>query len=352
MSYPHAAGGSRPLAVLALSIAMLGTFAAPAGAASKDKKSATVEAAALSLGVEYGRQQMQRLAQNSDRDSLIAAALVGLSNDGKSAPAEGHADVVYRLVGEYSNDPLALYTAALICNVQTEACARGDDQVQLLRIAPNNAIHHLLLPNAGKPSTEQLHQAATAGSADSHFNALLGIVRTALADQAAPAGGDKAVDARELALALRRNELAQLPWPTFGPTMELCSPAAAREGSAELRADCSKLGLALFSDAGQSIVTRTYGGTLVRRFARGTPAETSAQAFRRQYLWLDELPGAKSTADKELMYEETATLGEWEALQRHGERSKRRRAPAADWVPNNPQALLLPEERSATSTQK
>lgn len=337
---------------LALLVAAIACVATSLGLAAAN--TASIEAAATRLSAEYGRQQMQRLAQKNDRDSLIAAALVGLPNDVKSAPAEGHDEVVKRLVGDYPTDPLAMYVAALICNVQSQPCPRGDDQVQLMRIAADNALSFLLVPNAGKPSPEQLHRAATAGTANSYNSALLVIVRAALANQPAPSGEAPGVDANELALALRRQKLSDLPWPMFGPVMELCSPAVAahREGSADLRVDCGNLGLALFSDLGASIVTRTYGGTLVRRFARGTPAEAAAKAFRRQYLWLDQLPGAGSSAEKELLIEESASLGELEALQRHAERTAGTRAPPADWVPANPDALLLPEERSLRPTSK
>jgi len=358
MSHSEASTGKRPTirTLIGSSVATLGVLCsavASPGAAAQGASSAA-ESVATGLGAEYGREQMRRLANSSDRDSLIAAALIGLTNDGQSAPAEGHADVVYRLVGDYSNDPLAVFTAALVCNVQLQPCARTDDQLQLLRIAPDNAIHHVLLPNAGKPSAEQLHRAAAAGTADSHYSALLGIVRKALANQAAPQGQTQGVDPTELALALRRNELASVPWPMFGPIMTICSPAAAarREGDASVRADCANLGLALFSDLGHNIVTRTYGGTLVRRFAKGTPAEVAANAFRRQYVWIDELPGPATSADKERLYEETVSLGEWEAFQRHAERSSGARAAPADWAPSNPQALLLPEERGAASSRK
>ena len=335
----------------ALLFAAIGCAATSPGLAAD---TASIEATASRLSAEYGRQQMQRLAQKNDRDSLIAAALVGLPNDAKSAPAEGHDEVVKRLVGDYPNDPLAMYVAALVCNVQPQPCPRGDDQVQLMRIASDNALSFLLLPNSGKPNAEQLHLAATAGTANSHHTTLLAIVRAALANQPAPSGQAQGADSNELALALRHNELNDLPWPMFGPVMELCSPAVAarREGSADLRVDCGNLGLALFSDLGASIVTRTYGGTLVRRFARGTPGETAAKAFRQQYLWLDQLPGARTSAEKELFSEESATLGEWEALQRRAERTTGNRAPPADWVPANPDALLLPEERRPLPSKK
>ena len=326
----------------------------PANAPQNVTPSASIEQAADRLAVEYGQRQMRRLAKNSDRDSLIAAALIGSPNDAKAEPAKGHEKVMQRLVREYSTDSLALYTASLICHVQLQPCAHAEYQSQLLRLAPDNAVHFLLIPNAGRPSAEQLHLAALAGKADTHFSALLGIVRSALADQPAPQGQGQIFDGKELALILRRNEIAAIPWPKFSPTVEICSAetAARLEDDPQLHADCSNLGLALFSDDGHNIVTRMFGGSIVRRFAKGTPAEAEAKEFRRQYVWMSELPDVETSADKEKLNEEEVLLGEWEAFQRHAERAGVARIPPVDWVPKNPQALLLPEERTPEPANK
>ena len=361
MSYHHARNNPRSVvtAFIGLFSVILGVACSAASGPSTQAPqnatpSASIEEVADRLAGEYGQQQMRRLARNSDRDSLIAAALIGLPNDSKAEPAKGHAKVVQRLVGEYSTDPLALYTASLICNVQSNSCANGEYQAQLLRIAPDNAIHFLLVPNAGKPSTEQLHLAALTGKADSHFSSLLGIVRTALAEQPAPEGEGPALEGRELGLALRRNEVTEVPWPTFAPTMEICSAKVAeqREQNPELHEDCSKLGLALFSDQGHNIVTRSFGGSLVRRFGKGTPAEAAAVEFRRLYVWMSELADDETSASKEKLHEEEVLLGEWEAFQRNAERAGVSRVPPADWVPKNPEALLLPEERTPEPSSK
>jgi hypothetical protein len=340
--------GTRGL--LAASRALAGALivTVSAQAAQGAGATASIDKAGLRLAPQYGDEQFQRLAKKDDRDSLIAAALVGLPNDTTSSPPDGHAQIVEKLANKFSSDPLALYTVALICNAQREPCTRADDQAHLLAIAPDNAINYLLLPNGGKPSSEQLHAAAAAGKADSHYSELLGIVRSALKDQPPPKSQGHIFDGTDLALVLRRNELAEVPWPMFGPTMESCSPAAAASAgeNPDLAADCAALGRALFADKGQNIVTRTYGGTLVRRFAKGSPEATAATEFRRQFLWLDAQPKAKTSAEKELINADEVKFGEWEAYQRHAERAGSKRAPPADWAPENAELLLLPEERT------
>lgn len=315
----------------------------------------SIEAAAEQLAGEYGQQQMRRLAKNSDRDSLIAAALIGPSNDAKREPPQGQAEIVQRLVGAYPADTLALYTAALICHVQSQPCSHGEYQTQLLRLAPDNAIHFLLVPNAGKLPATHLHLAAMAGKADTHFSTLLGIVRSALAGQPVPVHGRGEVFVgNELALLLRRNEILYVPWPNYGQILGVCSAeAAGRHEDGQLLEDCSNLGLKLFSDDGDNIATRMVGSSMVRRFAKDTPTEVEAKALRRQYVWLNEqLPDEATPAQQEQLQQEEVLVGEWEAYQRNAERMGVKRRPPLDWIPANPEALLLPEERMSKPPSK
>jgi hypothetical protein len=316
-------------------------------------RSVPPDAQASRLAQDYASLQQQRLATRGDRDSLIAAALVGLADADGGKPAPGHEDVLRRLLAEHGDDELALYTVALACQHLPEPCAGADAAAKLVQLSPGNAVHWLLQPMGASPDRERLHSAATAGVADSHQGALLGIVRNALAGQPAPAEADAGVDELALALTLRQRELASIPWPAYAPVMELCSAQAAREASAgssdgeSLRTDCAKLGHALFSDQGQQIVTRMYGGTLLRRFAPGTQSASEALAFRRQYLWLDELRLGGNASAREQIDQDAVEHGEWEALQRQAERSGSARNPPADWMPKDRAALQLPEERGA-----
>lgn len=308
--------------------------------------SASTEARAEQLAGEYARQQMARLAQLEDRDSLIAAALIGAPNVTEPEPA-GHDEVLQRLVTSFPGDPLALYTAALVCHVQTRECKTPEFQARLVDVEPDNALNHLLTPNSRQPNLEQLGKAAGAARADSHFSPLLGIVRSALAGQAAPAAEDHKVNEQQLALQLRRNEVGYVPWPRIGPTMGLCNAdVATRSDQAPLQAQCAKLGGLLFNDHGNNLVTKMFGVTLLRRFAKGPPAAAEALELRRQYVWLSELPDETSPAELERLQDEEVAFGEWEAFQRHAERQGVTRTPPADWVPLNPEFILLQEERT------
>ena len=302
-----------------------------------------------SLAGKYAEQQMQRLEKLGDRDSLIAAALIGLPNAEGAGPVAGQPQVLQKLVATFPEDPLALYTAALICQAQTQPCAKSGYQERLLKVAPDNVIHYLVRPNGGKPSAAQVQLAAAAGKADSHFTALLGIVRKALADQPAVGGSGALAQSKELALILRQNEVDSVPWPKLAPTTETCSVKLAADAAQNptLHADCLVVGLALFFDEGQSMVARSFGGSIIRRFAPGTQSAIDAAAFRRQYVWMSEAPNPATTAAREQINEDQVLYGEWEAFQRHAERTGMKREPPADWAPKNPDLLLLPEERKA-----
>jgi hypothetical protein len=348
----HSNNSSNPFAARAgVAVLLLGFACAGASAqvlpAPTPSKSITQVAA--SLADSYAEQQMQRLSGIGDRDSLIAAALIGLPNADGAQPVKGHDQVVQRLVTAFPEDPMALYTAALICQSQATPCAKSGFQARLLKVAPDNAIHHLVLPNGDKPSAEAIHQAAAAGKADTHFMALLGIVRNSLADQPAPEGAGAFAGKRELSLLLRQAEVNSVPWPKLAPTTETCSVNLASHPDQDptLHADCLVVGLALYFDAGQSLVARSFGGSIIRRFAPGTQAALDAIAFRRQYVWLSDAPDPATTAAKEQINEDAVQFGEWEAFRRHAERSGKTREPPPGWVPRNPELLLLPEERGS-----
>jgi len=299
--------------------------------------------------VSYRAQQMQRLAALGDRDSLIAAALVGLGEGKGEAPAAGHEEVLRRLYAEHGDDELALFAVALACQAAAGPCGADEAPAALLRIAPGNAVHWLMQPPGATVDAARLHSAAEAGIADSHHSQLLAIVRNALASQAAPTTPD--LDA--LALDLRLRVQTSLPYPAYGAAMDTCNARAAAQaalaaagGDGEaLRQDCANLGTELFSDKNQQVVTRMYGGTLVRRFAPNSPMATEALAFRRQYLWLDQLRIEGGAGARDQLEDEAIVVGEWEALQKQAERSGSTRSPPDDWQPADPSALLLPEFR-------
>jgi hypothetical protein len=303
-----------------------------------------LEQAADSQRAEYRQQQWTRLAKANDRDSLIAAVLIGMPF-GSDAPVDGHELVERHLAETFGSDPLALYVLALSCQVASAPCTRTEYYDMLVRIAPDNAVHWLLLPNKGEPSAAQLHSAASASIADSHLGATISIVRSALADQPAPQIVP-GVDANELALKLRRTVADLVPVAIYGKAVIMCKPPKVEQPD-----DCIALGRSLFHDQSGSILTRMIGSAILRRLLKGTPEDTAAREFRREYVWGDQQLTASHASYQEQFQIEIAQFGEWEAWQRSLDRSGIARKPPAGWTPSDPNLLLLSEERTPAATK-
>ena len=310
-------------------------------------KSAVEQAADSQLG-DYRQQQWSRLAGKQDRDSLIAAVLLGMPNDPENPVSlAGNDAVEKRLAAKFGRDPDALFALALSCQLQKDSCAHPEYYQALVKLAPDNAVNWLLLPNRGTPDAAQLHSAATASMADSQARMLMGRVRAVLADQPAPtqvAG----VDGTQLALMLRRHVADQVSLPMFRSVVVLCkAPPEA------MRSDCIELGRHLEVDRSGSILARIIGSVIIRRLEKGTAEEADAKQLRRDYVWMSEQAGwlgsdeeAASSSDEEQLQVDCVALGEWTAWERTMQRAGVSTKPPADWVPKNPQSLLLSEERT------
>ena len=222
LSPARKAGGA---SVLALAVLAFGgaTFSSPAAAASGGSNT-TLSSVAAQLQADYRQQQWQRLSEKTDRDSLIAAVLIGMPTESHPETMNGQLELEQRLAALSSQDPLALFVLALACQAKTPLCQQPGYYDALVRLAPDNAVHWLLLPNGEAPSKAQLHQAGLATLADSHTRELARIVRAALGDQpiiAVPAG----MDPRELALLQRRNAVDLLASPNFAGGDAVAGPA-------------------------------------------------------------------------------------------------------------------------------
>ncbi len=330
----------------ALTLACAISLQAHAQAMTESGVPAALTQAADHQRADYRQQQWQRLAAKSDRDSLIAAVLLGMpyelgtADESQPQPLAGHDKVEQRLAQAYGKDPLVAFTLALSCQIPGAACTDSSRYDALVRLAPDNAVHWLMLPNGGAPNDAQLHAAAKATQADTHLREMLAIVRTALAGQKAlsvPEG----VDAGDLALLLRRDTTDQVPLPLFRAVVRLCkTPAVAQ------REECIEVGRRLEADRSGSILSRMIGSTMVRRLIKGTPEETAAKQLRREYVWMSEQLDGSPRPYLERVQADAASLGEWTAWQRATDRLVGRHTPPADWLPKNPQSLLLSEERS------
>jgi len=344
----------------ALAVAVFGFIGAipsPASAQTLEQVSASTQPALTQamndLSADYRQQQWQRLAQKKDRDSLIAAVLLGMPNDVDKPAIDGNAQVEEHLARVFGHDPLALFALALSCQMQDEHCAHPEHYDALVRIAPDNAVHWLLLPKHAVPSDAQLHAAAIATQADSHLRDIFRIVRTALAHQPAPATRP-GVDPRTLALLLRNNAVEQVRQPDqFGALLKTCKGATAQR-----RDDCIAIGRLFEADRSGSILSRMIGSTVLRRLLRGTQDEVAGKEMRREQVWLSEqLPapdseeGSVTVPYQEQLHDEVVAYGEWEAWQRAVERMGKARTPPAGWIPEDPQLLLMSDERTPATAQ-
>lgn len=270
--------------------------------------------------------QQTRLAAQNDRDSRIAAALLALPADANAPIPSATTAIADALVQANPDDVLSLYIAALICQLQP-TCTSAAYVDRLTLHAPDNAVHWLLRPAAAAPDDAQLRSAAKAPKAQPHLGELRAVLAKAL-------GAPTAATAASRAAALDA-----IPLPRFAPALNAC-----KQDGAARRDACIALGRTLFADASGSILSRMIGSVLLRRLAKGTPDETAAVQFRRDYVWLGEHDVGQDTRD-EALQQDLVRHGEWEALLRAADRAGVARTPAADWTPANPQQLLLSEER-------
>jgi hypothetical protein len=309
------------------------TPAAPSGSPSN------LQAVEDSQRADYLRRNWLRLSKRVDRDSAIAAELIGWQMAATPSHAADQAVVQRRLADAFGNDPLARFVLALGCQARGPACAGHDDYDALVRLAPDNAVHWLMLPQASPPSSAQLHSAAMASAADSHLPELMRILRAAL-DTAPMPGAAASAEAGARGLRLRRDSVDAIPLPLFAGIGRLC-----RAPGEEHRDDCIALGRKLLTDRSGAILPRMVGSAMVRRLLKGTPEAAAATERRREYVWLSEQLPDDARAD-ESTHRDMAALGEWDAWLRLADRVGAPRHPPAGWAPANPRLMQLWEDRA------
>lgn len=323
--------------LLASALFLLAAYACPSPIRAAEQVS-IVQKAAEGQRSEYRQQQWNRLAHAEDRDSLVAAVLLGMPDAVEHVAIKGHAEIEQRLAKRFGQDPQVMFVLALACQMQDEPCAPFHDQ--LTKTEPDNAVNWLLLPNGVAPNSTQLKSAAAAAYADTHLRMVVGILNAALADQPAPQPGSE-VESKALASLLRVNAIEWVPLPKFAGVMSVCKPSALENGN-----DCIKLGRLLSADRDGTILTKMIGSALLRRFLKGTEEEREAFQMRREYVWLSDQLETCDGSCKARLQSDLVEMGEWAAFQHAVERLGKPIVPFPDWTPKHPQALLLSEERT------
>lgn len=307
------------------------------------------------LGEDYRERQVQRLAAKGDRDSLIAAALIGIPR-GSAASNPAHEAVLQRLYAHYPNDELALYALALACNAQTQPCAHGDYQRRLVAKFPDNSTHWLLVPNGDTADhatyAVQILHAADAVHADDRQAAIFALMRAALRDQQMPASILQPMQAMvgeaEVSSAVLHNDVDSVPLPRYAGVMNTCRPNSdAMHLYPGLRDACGRFALIAMRSPDTSILSKMITSSIVRRLYKGTPLETEGKQYRRDYVWMSQfVMKGEALRDPEAMQLDIARYGEWEAWRRQTIRFGGAATPPSNWMPANPQVLLLSEERT------
>lgn len=308
------------------------------------------------LGEDYREAEVTRLVKAADRDSLIAAGLIGMPRGADQQSSPAHDLALRTLFTRFPNDKMALYVAALSCHVQPTPCSRSEYYDQLVSRFPDNAVHWVLAPSGATPTEDEqasrLIQAAKATVFDDYHPAYSPLLRKVLEGGAIPDSirqpMQAVVEASDVAPSLQRYTIGSIPLPHYREVILLCKPdSPAIRRIVALHSACGTFATLGMRSPASSILSKMVSSSILRRLYKGTPLEFEAREYRRQYVWLSDhrsdLPD-----DEELLQQDLERYGEWEAWQRQAERLGVTRTPPAGWVPSNPQLLLLAEDRKAT----
>ncbi|MEO8743353.1 MAG: serine/threonine-protein kinase [Lysobacteraceae bacterium] len=309
------------------------------------------------LGVGYRDEQVERLAKLGDRDSLIAATLIGIPR-GDAASSSAHETVMQRLFNDYSSDALALYAVALACHVQQQPCTHADYFARLTTQFPDNAVNWVLVPSGGHPTdtlfAENIMHASAAHAFNDQLSSLFAVMRKALRDQPVPQSilqpMQAIMDESDVAPSLRRNTIDSVALPVYANWIYACKPGSSAMGNvAGLKKACGIVAENALHSADASILAKMISVPILRRLYKGTPTDAEAKNYRLEYVWfgthIDSTP-----AGKEKLLPDIIRYGEWEAWQRQAERAGFSRTPPPGWMPANPQVLLMQEERTPAAS--
>lgn len=286
-------------------------------------------AGSASAADSYRDRELARLQSATDRDSLITAVLLTLPANiaDPATPLTAAVEApLNRLRSAYPNDELALYVAAVVCQAQPQ-CSDDSARRKLIAAAPGNAVHWLLLPARAEPDAATVHSAAAAAKAQPRLGELLQLLQRTLSP-----GND----------AERAQILDAAPQPVFSTLLRACQHS---EGA--VRADCLSVGRKLLADEQGSVLSRLVGSVQVRRLSPQADEVAAAKEFRRQYVWLAEQVNVEDETLRAALQRDLVTQGEWQALKNAVTAAGKAVAPPKDWLPANPQTMLLPEQRTA-----
>jgi hypothetical protein len=311
------------------------------------------------LGDRFREEQVERLAKKGDRDSLIAATLIGIPRDDQDS-SNAHEAAMQRLFDEHPHDQLALYAVALACHIQPHPCPHPDYYARLTAQFPDNAVNWILIPAGPKPGglefADHILHAANAHEFADQLSALATRVHGALRDQPVPESilqpMQAVLEESEVAPSLQRDAIGAVALPKYGDWWRICRPGSPEMTEVVgLRDACGKVAIVGMRSERASVIARMVTASMVRRLYKGTPLETEGRELRRRECWL-RLYMSDAPALAEKRQRDIELYGDWEALARQAERAGAKRFPPQGWLPADPQDLLLSEERTPPKPQQ
>jgi hypothetical protein len=251
------------------------------------------------------------------------------------------------------------YVDALHCAAMPDACGDPASAQQLVHLDADNAAHYVLAAH-GVGSQEEvralLGRGAGAAYYDDHFSSLFALYLRGVRDSGVeipdilggPIRSMSSLD--DAGFFVSYYEFQLRPPFQFGPFVQICSKAETRSDR-QLHSDCVGFFEKAFDSRG-GLLNRRVGETMLRRLLDDPVRVSALVEDRRRYLWMLECPGVMEVTpgSPELTWEQlaadTAREGELAAFFLRAQRLGCGDGPSADWMPQDPERLLLPEQRS------
>jgi hypothetical protein len=309
-------------------------------------------------GAGYRRSVVAALTSLATPEALIQAAMLTLHDDEIVEREQAIASLLDRAFEKAPDSAFGWYVATLYCaGERPEACPK-DAARRLTEVDPSNGYAWLLLATtqSGDAAYASLRRAARSERFDDYLAATYAAYAHAFEDSKVKPPQLVARPARVLAPRARvERVVAQvqsmaMPFPALYNFVNLCRPERIQGRDHATRDDCIEVGTRMARMKG-GLITNMVGVAVVRRLARGTPLEAEMKALRARYVYLSEVhkalgSGAQLSYDLERRQRDVQEVGELESYARIAAHFGKPTMPPADWVPDNPETLLLPEERT------
>jgi hypothetical protein len=334
--------------------------AQPAANDDTDDLGNLVQAVITQLGVDYRRRMIAALQAGHDPDRQLYAAILAFSDQAGAGWAERVRGSLRAAVAARPDDAFTRYASAIYCPAdEPQACDRTAVAEALVRMAPDNAYHWLLVAMWSTDPARQreaLHEATKHAGYDDYLRRQFDASVEAIATAAVPVPPLLARSAQvflpgeDPKTTLAMFVAMQAPITSWQDLVRLCVPADLRTLDPQVRADCVAVGARLARAENAAIIARMIGVAIVRPLAPGSRSAAEALEVRRRYKYLDAMGHTLTDAQRRRYplgrwFRDNVAEGELAALRHQVEAAGIPGDPPAGWQPDDPTALLSARER-------